>query len=399
MSLKLLMTTKKNSISIIGAGYVGYSLAILLAKKNKVKILDIDRSKVASINNYKSPIEDTFINEFIKNNELDLFATQDEKEALSDSEYIIIATPTNYDENIDHFDTSSVEGAISQSLKHNKNALIVIKSTIPIGFTDKIIQKFNYHDIVFSPEFLREGKALKDNLYPSRIIVSNNSAKSEKFGHLLRDSALVKDIKCFFPSTQEAECIKLFSNTFLAMRVGFFNELDSFALFNNLDSKNIIDGVCSDERIGNYYNNPSFGYGGYCLPKDTKQLLSSFSNVPQNLFSAVVETNKTRKDFLINYIKSLKVKSVGIYRLQMKKDSDNFRESSIYDILRGLSSHKIKTLLYEPIIETEKYQGYKVEKDIKKFKLDSDLIIANRIDNELLDVKDKLFSRDIFMEN
>ena len=297
MSLKLLMTTKKNSISIVGAGYVGYSLAILLAKKNKVKILDIDRSKVASINNYKSPIEDTFINEFIKNNELDLFATQDEKEALCDSDYIIIATPTNYDENIDHFDTSSVEGAISESLKHNKNALIVIKSTIPIGFTDKIIKKFNYHDIVFSPEFLREGKALKDNLYPSRIIVSNNSTKSEKFGHLLRDSALVKDIKCFFPSTQEAECIKLFSNTFLAMRVGFFNELDSFALFNNLDSKNIIDGICSDERIGNYYNIPHLGMEAIVYQKIQSNYCLAFLMCHKIYFQLLLKLIKLEKIF------------------------------------------------------------------------------------------------------
>lgn len=393
------MTTKKNSISIIGAGYVGYSLGILLAKKNKVKILDIDKSKVELINNNKSPIEDNYIDEFIKKNELDLCATQDKEDALSNSEYIIIATPTNYDESLDYFDTTSVEEAISQSIEYNKKALIIIKSTIPIGFTDKIIQKFKYEDIVFSPEFLREGRALEDNLYPSRIIVSNNSNKSQKFANLLKENALRKDIECFFPSIKESECIKLFSNTFLAMRVGFFNELDSFALVNDLNSKHIIDGVCSDDRIGNYYNNPSFGYGGYCLPKDTKQLLSNFSDIPQNLLKAIVDTNETRKEFLINHIKSLNVRSVGIYRLQMKKDSDNFRESSIYDILDGLSMNKINTFIYEPIIETESYQGYKVEKDINKFKKDSDLIIANRIDKELLDVKDKLFSRDIFMEN
>jgi UDPglucose 6-dehydrogenase len=393
------MTNKKTSISIIGAGYVGYSLGILLARNNNVKILDIDKSKVELINNNKSPIEDNYIDEFIKKNELDLCATQDKEDALSNSEHIIIATPTNYDESLDYFDTTSVEEAISQSIKYNKEALIIIKSTIPIGFTDKIIQKFKYEDIVFSPEFLREGRALEDNLYPSRIIVSNNSNKSQEFANLLKDNAIRKDIECFFPSIKESECIKLFSNTFLAMRVGFFNELDSYALVNNLNTKHIIDGVCSDDRIGNYYNNPSFGYGGYCLPKDTKQLLSNFSDIPQNLLKAIVDTNETRKELLINHIKSLNVRSVGIYRLQMKKDSDNFRESSIYDILNGLFMNKINTLIYEPIIKAKSYKGYKVEKDINKFKNYCDLIIANRVDKELHDVKDKLFSRDIFMEN
>ena len=393
------MKNKKNFISIIGAGYVGYSLGILLSRNNNVKILDIDKSKVDLINNNKSPIEDNYIDEFIKKNELDLSATQDKEEALSNSEYIIIATPTNYDESLDYFDTTSVEEAVSQSIKYNKKALIIIKSTIPIGFTDNIIQRFKYEDIVFSPEFLREGRALEDNLYPSRIIVSNNTNKSQEFANLLKDNAAKKDIECFFPPIKESECIKLFSNAFLAMRVGFFNELDSYALVNNLNTKHIIDGVCSDDRIGNYYNNPSFGYGGYCLPKDTKQLLSNFSDIPQNLLKAIVDSNETRKEFLINHIKSLNVKSVGIYRLQMKKDSDNFRESSIYDILNGLSKNKINTLIYEPIIEAKSYKGYKVEKDINKFKNCCDLIIANRVYKELHDVKDKLFSRDIFMKN
>ena len=393
------MTNKKTSISIIGAGYVGYSLGILLARNNNVKILDIDKSKVELINNNKSPIEDNYIDEFIKNNELDLYATQDKEEALSNSEYIIIATPTNYDESLDYFDTTSVEEAISQSIKYNKNALIIVKSTIPIGFTDKITQKFKYEDIVFSPEFLREGRALKDNLHPSRIIVSNNSTKSRKFGNLLKEAALSDDFECFFPSTKESECIKLFSNTFLAMRVSFFNELDSFALVNNLNSKRIIDGVCSDDRIGNFYNNPSFGYGGYCLPKDTKQLLSNFSSVPQNIIEAIVDANRTRKIFIVNYIKSLKPKSVGIYRLLMKKDSDNFRESAIHDILFELSLNKIKILIYEPTIKNKNYEGYDLEKNLNVFKQNSDLIIANRISNDLHDVKEKLFSRDIFMEN
>ena len=392
------MANKKN-ITIIGAGYVGMSLATLLSKHNKVCLLDIDKEKVKNINLKKSPIKDKDIEDYLLNKKLDLFATTNSDEAFKFSDYIIIATPTSYDEVTNNFDTSSVEKMIAIALKSNKNALIVIKSTVPIGFTEKLIKKHKNSEIIFSPEFLREGNALYDNLNPSRIIVSNNSENSIEFAKLLSQSASKKDISIYEVSPCEAESIKLFANSYLAMRVSYFNELDNFALKNNLDSRNIIEGVCSDERIGNHYNNPSFGYGGYCLPKDTKQLLSNFTNVPQNLIGAIVNSNDTRKDFIIDHINSLGIKSIGVYRLIMKSSSDNYRFSAIQDVMNGLRDKGLNIVIYEPTLQEETFNNFSVEPNLSIFKDQSELIIANRIDNNILDVRGKIYSRDIFQNN
>ena len=392
------MANKKN-ITIIGAGYVGMSLATLLSKHNKVCLLDIDKEKVKNINLKKSPIKDKDIEDYLLNKKLDLFATTNSDEAFKFSDYIIIATPTSYDEVTNNFDTSSVEKMIAIALKSNKNALIVIKSTVPIGFTEKLIKKHKNSEIIFSPEFLREGNALYDNLNPSRIIVSNNSENSIEFAKLLSQSATKKDISIYEVSPCEAESIKLFANSYLAMRVSYFNELDNFALKNNLDSRNIIEGVCSDERIGNHYNNPSFGYGGYCLPKDTKQLLSNFTNVPQNLIGAIVNSNDTRKDFIIDHINSLGIKSIGVYRLIMKSSSDNYRFSAIQDVMNGLRDKGLNIVIYEPTLQEETFNNFSVEPNLSIFKDQSELIIANRIDNNILDVRGKIYSRDIFQNN
>jgi UDPglucose 6-dehydrogenase len=343
-----------SNITVIGTGYVGMSLSVLLSKDNHVKAYDIDKKKVAMINDGKSPIQDKDIQEYLKSKRLKLRATNNKIEALNNADFIIIATPTNYDPSTNYFDTSSVDLSVRDSIEINKEALIIIKSTIPIGHTNKLQEKFKTNKIIFSPEFLREGKALYDNLHPSRIVLGSNIKEAHDFAEILSKAALKKDIKKLFLSSSEAEAIKLFANTYLAMRVSFFNELDSFALSNDLDSKNIIEGVSSDDRIGSGYNNPSFGYGGYCLPKDTKQLLANYKEIPQSLISSIVESNSVRKDFIANFIQSKNPNSVGFYRLVMKKGSDNVRESASIGLIDRLNKVGIKTKIYEPLI-TDKY--------------------------------------------
>lgn len=391
--------SKKNKITIIGAGYVGMSMAVLLSQNNDVCLLDKDPAKVNKINLKESPIKDKEIEEYLYNKKLNLIATDIADNAFKNSDYVIIATPTSYNEDSQYFDTSSVEQMVEISLRKSKNALIVIKSTIPIGFIDKLIKKHNTNNIIFSPEFLREGKALFDNLYPSRIIVSSNSIRSRDFANLLAKEAIKKEIPIYLMSTKEAESVKLFANSYLAMRISYFNELDNFAIKNGLDTKNIIEGICSDERIGNFYNNPSFGYGGYCLPKDTKQLLANYKDIPQSIIGAIVESNCKRKEFIVEEIKNIGVKKVGIYRLIMKSCSDNFRSSAVQDIITGLRNLDIEVFIYEPIIEENTFETINIVKDLSLFKEKADLIIANRIDDDILDVIDKIYSRDIFQNN
>ena len=388
-------------ICVVGTGYVGLSLAVLLAQKHEVVALDISKSRVENINNKISPIQDTELENFLQNKQLNLKSTINKREAYSNADYIIIATPTNYDFKTGSFDTSTVEEVISNCLEINLNGLIIIKSTIPIGFTDHMRNKFQKKDIIFSPEFLRESRALHDNLYPSRIVVGGESKKAIEFGEMLLDCSLKSATETSFlkMESKEAEAVKLFSNTFLAMRISFFNELDSFAEIQNLSSEKIIKAVCADSRIGNYYNNPSFGYGGYCLPKDTKQLLDNFKKIPNNIIKAVVEANKTRKKFIIKSILNKSPNTVGIYRLIMKEGSDNFRESAVLDILESLKTRKIKIILYEPFIKESHFNDVKVVTDLSSFISKSDLIIANRLSYDLNHVRDKVYSRDIFQEN
>ena len=388
-------------ICVVGAGYVGLSLAVLLAQKYEVAALDISEDKINSIKNGRSPIKDNELEYYLQNKRLNLNATIDKHEAYSNADYIIISTPTNYDIEKGSFDTSTVEQVISDSLSFNSEALIIIKSTIPIGFTDSMRGKFNKSDILFSPEFLRESKALYDNLYPSRIVIGDNSEKALEFGNMLIDCSLKSEneVQLFDMDSREAEAVKLFSNTFLATRISFFNELDTFAETYNLSSKKIIQGVSSDPRIGNYYNNPSFGYGGYCLPKDTKQLLDNFNKIPNNIIKAIVEANKTRKDFIINSILNKYPDTVGIYRLIMKEGSDNFRESAILDILNNLKRKKIKVILFEPFVKENYFNDIEVVSNIRNFIARSDLIIANRLSDDLKHVLNKVYSRDIFGEN
>ncbi len=390
----------KNTITVVGAGYVGMSIAVLLAQKNKVKVLDIEEDKVDKINNKISPINDKDIQYYLKNHELDLLATTVEKDAYKDSDFIIIATPTDYDAKKNFFDTSKVESVVSNALTNNQNGVIVIKSTVPVGFTDDISQKLKSNRIIFSPEFLREGTALNDNLYPSRIIVSvEENLKHKEFATLLSEAAYRKNIPIKFMKAKEAEAVKLFSNTFLAMRISFFNELDSYSIINNLDSKNLINGVCLDERIGNYYNNPSFGYGGYCLPKDTKQLLANYSKVPQNMIKAIVDSNSTRKDFIAEEILKLNPTVVGIFRLTMKSNSDNYRSSSIQGIMKRIKSKGIKVIVYEPTHKEKLFFGSEIENNLISFKKKADIIVANRINNEISDVRKKVYTRDLFENN
>lgn len=388
-------------ICVVGTGYVGLSLAVLLSQKYEVVALDILKERVKLINNKKSPIKDIDIEDYLQNKSLNLKATLDKKEAYSNSEYVIIATPTNYDIEKGSFDTSAVEEVISDCLKINSESLIVIKSTIPLGFTDNLRKKFQKKDIIFSPEFLRESKSLHDNLFPSRIVIGDNTEKSLNFGKMLLDCSLKseKEVQLLNMESREAEAVKLFSNTFLAMRISFFNELDSFAEIHNLSSEKIIDGVSADPRIGNYYNNPSFGYGGYCLPKDTKQLLDNFSGIPNKIIKAVVEANETRKEFIVKSILNKSPKTVGIYRLIMKDGSDNFRQSAVIDILDKLKNKKINIVLYEPFIESKSFNGIKVISNLSDFIYVSDLIIANRITEDLANVEHKVYSRDVFHEN
>ena len=385
------------NITIVGSGYVGMSLAVLLAQTNKVTVLDIDEDRIKKINQRDSTVEDDYINEYLKKDNVRLIATSDLNDAYLGTDLIIIATPTNYDPVKNYFDTSSIDLVIKDIFSINKSALVVIKSTIPIGYTEELQTKFCSENILFSPEFLREGKALYDNLYPSRIIIGSKLPIANKFANLLAESALKESVDVLLMEPKEAEAIKLFSNTYLAMRIAFFNELDTFSLKNNLNSKSIIDGMSYDDRIGHGYNNPSFGYGGYCLPKDTKQLAANYENVPERLISAIVESNKIRKEFIAKYILDKKLKNIGIYRLVMKEGSDNFRESAIQDIIKKIKKNiNMSIKIYEPLFTGKNFEGCNVEKDLETFKSTSDIIIANRLSEEINDVMFKTFSRDIF---
>ncbi len=388
----------KAKITVVGAGYVGMSLGILFAKNNDVKIYDIDKTKINKIKKKKPTIKDPQIKEYWKKNKIDLIGISSKAVAFKKADFIVICTPTNYDVEENFFDTSSVEQVIKDSLTLNDKALIVIKSTVPVGFTEKIKKKFKTSRVIFSPEFLREDSALADNLNPSRIIVGSKSKKAKIFAKILEEISNNKS-EVLYMSSSDAEAVKLFSNTFLAMRIAFFNELDSYGMVKNLSTESIISGVCLDPRIGNFYNNPSFGYGGYCLPKDTKQLLVNYDSVPQNLIEAIVNSNKTRKDFLSEQIIKIKPKKVGIYLLSMKKGSDNFRESSIQGIMKRLKAKGIKIIIYEPMLKKDKFYNSKIINDLKKFKKESDLIIANRVTEDLFDVEKKIFSRDLFGVN
>ena len=386
-------------ITVVGSGYVGMSLAVLLAQHNDVTILDIDTSRVDKINAKQSTVVDNEIESFLAEKELCLMATIDKQAAYKDASFIIVATPTNYDPQTNRFDTSSVDSVVDDALALNTSALVVIKSTIPVGHTKFLQQKYNTNRVIFSPEFLREGQALKDNLYPSRIIVGSQLDAAKAFAELLVQSAEKDEIETLFIRSTEAEAVKLFANTYLAMRVSFFNELDSYALAHDLDTKSIINGVCLDERIGDGYNNPSFGYGGYCLPKDTKQLLANYDQVPQNLIQAIVSSNVTRKDFVAEEILKLNPEVVGFYRLVMKEGSDNFRSSAIQGIMKRIKAKGIEVVIYEPSLHEDTFFGSRVIENIDEFKQYSNIIVANRRSDVLEDVDAKCFSRDLFGDN
>ena len=383
----------------MGSGYVGMSLAVLLAQHNDVVVLDVDPARVEKVNNKQSTVADAEIEAFLAEKELSLTATLDKQVAYKVANFVVVATPTNYDPDTNRFDTSSVDGVVSDALELNSDTLVVIKSTIPVGYTKSLQEHHNTDRVIFSPEFLREGQALKDNLYPSRIIVGSQLEAGKAFADLLVEGAEKSEIEIRFIRSTEAEAVKLFANTYLAMRVSFFNELDSYALAHDLDTKSIINGVCLDERIGEGYNNPSFGYGGYCLPKDTKQLLANYDQVPQTLIQAIVSSNTTRKDFIAEEILKLKPKIVGFYRLVMKEGSDNFRSSAIQGIMKRVKAKGIEVVLYEPELGADVFFGSKVVADLGYFKEQSDLIVANRKTVELSEVEGKVFTRDIFGEN
>ena len=387
---------EKFKITVAGTGYVGLSISVLLAQNNNVTALDLIQEKVDLINQKKSPIQDKEISEFLSCKNLNLKATTNKDEAYNNPDFIIIATPTDYDSEKNFFNTSSVESVISLAEQKCPSSTIIIKSTIPVGFTEQMKKEHPSLEIIFSPEFLREGKALYDNLYPSRIIVGSSSEKAKIFADLIKNSALKKHIPVLFMNSTEAEAVKLFANTYLALRVAYFNELDTYAELKKLNTKSIIDGVCLDPRIGSHYNNPSFGYGGYCLPKDTKQLRANYQNVPSNLIGAIVESNDTRKNHIASMIISKKPETVGIYRLTMKSNSDNFRASAIQDIMKKIRAEGIKVVIYEPTIFSSEYEKYPVINDLKKFKDECDIIVANRLNEELQDVKQKIYTRDLY---
>lgn len=386
----------RSNITVVGSGYVGMSLAVLLAQHNDVTILDIDPAAVDIVNNGHSTVADKEIETFLTEKELSLSATLDKQTAYKDANFVVVATPTNYDPNANSFDTTSVDDVIQDALEQNSDAYIVIKSTIPLGHTEFLQAKHNTDRVIFSPEFLREGYALKDNLYPSRIIVGTKIKSGKVFAQLLAQGAEKKDIETLFMSSKEAEAVKLFANTYLAMRVSFFNELDSLAMTHNLDTKNIINGVCLDSRIGDGYNNPSFGYGGYCLPKDSKQLLANYDQVPQKLIQAIVSSNVTRKDFIAERIIKLNPNSVGVYRLIMKNGSDNYRSSAIQGIMKRIKEKGIQVFVFEPTLDQKEFLGSKVIDSLESFKQSSDIIISNRMSSDLIDVQKKVITRDLF---